>query len=355
MSCGSDQGPGTGSDPVDDFDRKQMLSDWADGIIIPSYEAYILSLDSMKQSALVFTQQMSEENLSRLRESWRGAYIKWQHVAMFEIGKAEQISLRNYTNVYPCDTAELINNISSGNYNLELPSTIDMQGFPALDYMLNGLSQTDNAILEIYNADVTYALYLNQLCERLYALSNEVLNDWKTNYRIAFVENFASSATGSVDKLVNDFVYYYERHLRAAKVGIPSGVFSGKTESQTVEALYASDMSKTLLLNALDACQNFFNGIPTYDGFEGLSLAQYLDYLNTIKSGADLSKLINDQFERTRDQINDLDENFRQQIESDNIQMLEVYDALQMNVILLKVDMMQALNVRVDYVDADGD
>lgn len=355
MSCGTEQGPGSGPDPVDDFDRKQMLSDWADGIIIPSYEAYVASLDSMRQSASDFTQQLSLDNLERLRESWRGAYINWQYVAMFEIGKAEELSLRNYTNVYPCDTDVLIDNISSGSYNLELPSTIDVQGFPALDYMINGLEQSDSEIVDIYRADASYAIYLNQLCERLLTISNSVLTDWKTTYRSVFVENFASSATGSVDKLVNDYVYYYERHLRAGKVGIPAGVFSGKTEPQTVEALYASDMSKTLLLHALDACQNFFNGFPVYQGFEGQSLAQYLDYLNTIKTGADLSTLINDQFDNARTEINDLNEDFRQQIESDNIQMLEVYDALQLNVILLKVDMMQAFNVRVDYVDADGD
>ena len=355
MSCGGGKGPGTGLEPVDDFDRKQMLSDWADGIIIPAYEAYVLSLDSMKQSAEAFAQQTSPSKLAVLRESWREAYAKWQYVAMFEIGKAEELSLRSYTNVYPCDTNALIDNISSGNYKLELPSTIDMQGFPALDFMLNGLAPTDIEITDIYTADASYAFYLRQLCERLYSLTKEVLNDWKANYRSAFIENFASSATGSVDKLVNDFVYYYERHLRAGKVGIPAGVFSGKIEAQTVEALYAADMSRTLLLHALDACQKFFNGLPAYDGFEGQSLAQYLDYLNTIKTGADLSKLINEQFQSAREEINDLDEDFRQQIQSDNIQLLEAYDALQMNVIFLKVDMMQALNIRVDYVDADGD
>ena len=69
MSCGGGQGPGTGLESVDDFDRKQMLSDWADGIIIPAYEAYVLSLNSMKQSAEAFAQQTSPSKLAALRES----------------------------------------------------------------------------------------------------------------------------------------------------------------------------------------------------------------------------------------------------------------------------------------------
>jgi len=35
--------------------------------------------------------------------------------------------------------------------------------------------------------------------------------------------------------------------------------------------------------------------------------------------------------------------------------MLSTYDGLQKNVVLLKVDMLQALNINVDFVDADGD
>jgi hypothetical protein len=35
--------------------------------------------------------------------------------------------------------------------------------------------------------------------------------------------------------------------------------------------------------------------------------------------------------------------------------MLETYNELQRNVVFIKVDMLQALSIDVDYVDADGD
>ena len=35
--------------------------------------------------------------------------------------------------------------------------------------------------------------------------------------------------------------------------------------------------------------------------------------------------------------------------------MLIAYDVIQANVVFLKVDMLQVLNISVDYVDADGD
>jgi hypothetical protein len=35
--------------------------------------------------------------------------------------------------------------------------------------------------------------------------------------------------------------------------------------------------------------------------------------------------------------------------------MILAYDALQQNVVYFKLDMMQALNITVDYIDSDGD
>ena len=35
--------------------------------------------------------------------------------------------------------------------------------------------------------------------------------------------------------------------------------------------------------------------------------------------------------------------------------MLITFDVIQANVYLLKVDMLQKLNISIDYVDADGD
>jgi hypothetical protein len=74
-----------------------------------------------------------------------------------------------------------------------------------------------------------------------------------------------------------------------------------------------------------------------------------------VKNGSDLSSLINAQFESARTKVNGLQANFVNQIESDNSKMLETYDELQRNVILMKVDMLQSLSIDINYVDADGD
>ena len=73
------------------------------------------------------------------------------------------------------------------------------------------------------------------------------------------------------------------------------------------------------------------------------------------KEGLLLSEYINNQFDIARSKTNELNEDFAQQVETNNNSLLETYDQLQKNVVNLKVDMMQAFNISVDFVDADGD
>ena len=109
------------------------------------------------------------------------------------------------------------------------------------------------------------------------------------------------------------------------------------------------------MLTAVKASQDFFNGKYFNNNTTGESFKTYLDFLNSIKNGEDLGGLINAQFNAAETQANELNNNFALQIETDNTKMLSTYDELQRNVILLKVDMLQALSINVDYVDADGD
>lgn len=345
--------------PQDNFDRQAMLSNWANKNIIPGYTAFATKTEALKVAGTAFANEANEANLTTLKDTWLAAYVVWQRVSMFEIGKAEELRLRNNLNIYPTDVAALEENVLQGGYNLELNSEIDQQGFPALDYLLFGIKDSEAAILEFYTTNENanqYLSYLVELVTRIDDLTDTVLADWNDKFKDEFIANSGNSATASVDKLVNDFLFYYEANLRAGKVGIPAGVFSGNPLSDRVEAFYKKEGSKILLLEALDATQDFFNGYEFGSSTtRNESLSAYLDALNTVKDGADLTSLINNQFDAARTTINDLNDNFAAQVETDNSKMLATYDQLQLNVVLLKVDMLQALNITVDYVDADGD
>ena len=116
-------------------------------------------------------------------------------------------------------------------------------------------------------------------------------------------------------------------------------------------ALFQGIVSGSFGCDSID----FFNGVHFNSTQSGESLKSYLDFLNTIIEGENLSSLINNQFDVAMNASESLGDDFYNQVETNNSIMLTNYDALQANVILLKVDMFQALNIRVDFVDADGD
>ena len=75
------------------------------------------------------------------------ANLKWQKVEMFNIGKAEEIYFSSTMNVYPANESRIESNVLSGEYDLSNPNNNTAQGFPALDYLLYGIGETENEII----------------------------------------------------------------------------------------------------------------------------------------------------------------------------------------------------------------
>ncbi|MBC3757810.1 imelysin family protein [Hyunsoonleella sp. SJ7] len=346
-SSSSDDGP-TG--PSDTFDRGALLTNLADNIIIPAFEDLNTNLGALKTSKEAFVASPNQNNLDALRTSWLSAYKSWQFVEMFNIGKAEEIAFGFQMNVYPTNTEDIENNIANGTYDLTHVNNNDAVGFPTVDYLLYGVAGDDTAILAKYN-DAKYITYLSDVIDQMKSLTETVLNDWKGSYRNAFISQTGNTTTSALNKLTNDFVFYFEKGLRANKIGIPAGNFSATPLPEKVEAFYAKSISKELALEALEAVQDFFNGNAFSNGASGESFKSYLVHVERN----DLATLINSRLNDAEQKIQALNADFTSQINSDNTKMTQAYDALQMVVVSLKVDMLQAFNISVDYVDADGD
>ena len=339
----------------DDFNRTPLLENIVDNMIIPSHNQLLVELNELKTAADLFSANPSIITLSELRDNWVDAYIAWQYVEMFNIGQAAVLRYNKRMNIYPTNTIDINDNILNEETDISQYSdaVFATQGFPALDYMLYGLDQDSNMVINYYTGvdGVKYISYLNLLIDVMIGYTNEVITYWQDN-RSSFVSSTDNTVTSSLNKLTNDFIYYYEKGFRANKIGIPAGVYSNGAIPSSVEAYYKRDLSKTLCLVALDASHNFFIGKHFNTSTQGVSMKDYVDYIAT---NSNLSTTIIDQFDNARIKINLLDQDFVAQIASDNILMLQAFDAVQIAVISLKTDMLLLLGISVDYVDADGD
>jgi hypothetical protein len=344
------------SENTQNFDRQAMLTFWSDQIIIPAYNRLYEDLALLKAAIVDFNQDPDQDKMEVVRSKWFEAYTTWQHVEMFNVGKAEEIYFSSHMNIYPVNVERVTANINSGVYDLENPNNYAAQGFPTLDYLLYGIGPNEGEIIEQFrNSEGKYSNYLLAVIDQMIFKTTQVVEDW-VNFRDEFVQSVENTATSSINKLTNDFIFYFEKGLRANKFGIPAGVFSVNELPDRVEGYYSRSFSKSLALESLQAVKNFFIGNAFETESEtGISFQAYLQFLNAEQQGVKLEDEILNNLDQAIEKVNELDTDFVSQINTDNFAMLVTFDQIQEVVILFKVDMLQVFNINVDYADADGD
>ena len=354
IACSSNDNDGG---TVAGYDRTALLTSWADNIIIPTFTDYQAKVNTLQQKAAAFNATPDTNGLTQLRAAWLDAYKTFQHTGIFDLGKASDLYLIESANTYPADAAGIEANISEGGYNLQQNSQFPKQGYPGLDYLINdGGADTDNGIVFSYSTSAARRQYLTDVVARLKQTADAIVADWNGGYRATFIANNGNSVSSAVNQLTNNFVKNFEKDVRAPKVGIPAGIFSnGQTYPGNVEAYYKNDVSKLLLTEAVQASQDFFNGKYYSSATTGPGLKAYLDAINATGSGQPLSTVINNQYAACFTSINNLSNSFSEQVTNDNSKMLAAYNVLQQQVQNIKVSMLQALSIPIDYVDGDGD
>jgi hypothetical protein len=334
--------------------RSALLENVTNHIIIPAHENLKDELENLNNKVLYFESNPTILTLSELRDAWVKAYMSWQSVEMFCIGKSEEIDYAKTMNTYPCSVDRINDRLLGQPYDLSQGgmNSWKTQGFPALDYMLYGLDSDSNMIIDYYiGPDAEAHLkYVNDVVTQMLANTNLVLEDLETN-KASFIESDGNTASSSMNILTNDFIYYYEKGLRANKIGFPCGKLLNEPYELGVEAYYRQDISKLLALESLNACKDFIMGKGINSDISGFS---YDDFLSANGDESLSADIINGLSE-AEIAINNLDNNFRLQILKDNLAMEDAYDELQDVVVLLKVNMLYSLNITVDYQDTDGD
>ena len=341
---------------VSSFDHEQMLTNWADNIIIPSIINFENSLVKLKNSASIFVNDPSNETLSVLKEEWLNSFLKWQHLEMFDVGLAEEIYYKNRINLYPANVNRIENNISNQNYDLNASSNFSSQGFNGLDYLLFGIGQNEEEIILKYTLEESkYGKYFLEIIDKMMELTTQVKDSWDDEFRDEFIKSTDNTSTSSINQVINDFIFYFEKGYRANKIGIPAGRYSDGPLPDRIEAYHGKKYSKILILEATDAIDNFYNGRFSNDiNSSGLSINDYLSYMESDQDDK-LAEKINEQLKKIKTKLTELNTDFSEQIRQDNLEMLITFDIIQANVVFLKVNLLQKLNINIDYADADGD
>lgn len=341
------------------FDRQEMLANLADHMIIPSYDSLDRAVFALGGAVEGFIAAPDITKLTQTKMVFEKAYHTWQRAAFWEFGPAFDILLMSSANSFPADRANIDNNISSGSYDLNTISGQDEKGFPAIDYLLNGIADTDAGVVDMFTTDANAEhrkAYLLAVSDDIKTRVQGVVAGWSTsgdNYREAFIERDGTDVGSSIGLMVNELNKFFERETRDKKIGIPLGKRSqGIAIPANVEAGY-SDISISLASENLEAIYDFYMGKGAEA--DGLSFYEYLEALNAQYNGGLLADAIKDQFKVAIKEVGEIPSPYDETVETNPAPAEEAYLELQKLVILLKADMPSALGVLVTYQDNDGD
>jgi hypothetical protein len=260
--------------------------------------------------------------------------------------------MRNGLNSFPADTLQILNNITSGSYDLNTVNNLRAKGFPALDYLLFG--KTPQQVVDLFTTDADAPKrkqYLNDVLLQIQTKSAAAYNEWNNTYISTFIAASGTDVGSSVGMLVNDLSFESERNRRD-RVGNALGyigvIAGGVLLPASVEAYY-SGYSKELLIENLQQLKKLYQG-GSSSGFD-----DYLEYLKADYNGTPLSIEISNQFDKTILAAQNVPVVFSTAVSTNNAEMQTLFLELKRLTVLLKVDMSSQLGVVINYSDNDGD
>lgn len=341
VSC--DKNKGTDDPLKTDFNKASILQNVGSNIIIANYEKLDAEMIQFELKYAAFVNDQTPANFTSAQNAWKSTYIQWEKSLMFEFGPAMEQLFKVSLGTFPTDTTKVLNNISSGTYDLSQVSNATAQGLPVFDFLF----YRKNAIG--FFSQTKYAKYGTDLIAKMKSQTEIILNKWKSNYLSTFVASTGTETTSSFPMMVNEFVKSYEE-CKWTKIGIPTGRQSlGIQLPEYIETRY-SKQSFALMLANIKALQRVFNGNKE-DGTAGVGFDDYLVALERT----DLSNKINTELDGIVALINAFTTDFETALTNNPAGLDALYTKVHNLTVSLKTDMTSAFGVMITYQDNDGD
>lgn len=335
-----------------EFDRQAMLTNIGQNVILPNYQDFKTKTRTLQKGIESFVTEPNVSNLEEARSAFNAAYQSWQRVTPYNFGPAKQMALRSNLNTFPTDGDAIESRIQQNEYQWG-PYDNDTKGFPALDYLLYK-EQGNETIVESFK-DSDRGQYLAAVADDIAKQSQKVYNRWQSadgNYIETFINATGNDKGSSLALMVNQLNFDFEI-IKDEKLGIPAGKKSmGEIFPKKVEAYYSQE-SLPLLKANLNAIENLFMG--RYEGNDKLGLDDHLDALNAERDGKLLSQVINNQFSKIRENLENIPQPMPSAIKDKHEKVNASFRAIKRQVVFIKTDMPSALGVRITYQDNDGD
>ncbi|MBN8682988.1 MAG: imelysin family protein [Chitinophagales bacterium] len=346
-ACGDNNKPSGNN-----FDRRGMLTHFAEQIIVPAYTDAREQATLMEQEWQLFEADPTELRLWNVQQRWFTAYSAFLKVSAFNFGPAAESglnkSLAEELATFPVSSTKIENYISANDTTFNNFDR-DTRGFMALDYLW---FKADAATLTAELRDnPNRRLYVSAVLRHLRESLQTVLNRY-TLYRQEFPNNNGTDAGSSTSALYNEFVKSFEV-AKNFKVGLPAGKRPGQTqaEPQKVEGYYSARSLELLRIHLFVLQDIYYGRAPGNDG------VGFKEYLDAVAGGPDLVSATEGQWAQVKIALNALptDRPLSQLIAENDSRVDALHTELQKMTRFWKSDMSSLLGIAITYSSGDGD
>jgi predicted lipoprotein len=361
FSCKKSSAPATNNNSAG---KDSILLNIGNNIILPSYQAYLVAVNSLDSSIIDFNQSPNSTRLSNVQVLFKNTYVAWQSVSEYNgFGPASvNIPPLSGLNLFPANATLVDNNISaigSTTININSFANQNAKGFPALDYLLFGNNNT--TLLTDFTTDANAAnrkQYLALVSRDIKTETNNTVTAWSAtggNYINTFTTSSGNSVSSSLGLLLNSVDQDLEI-LKNYRLGAPLGLIFTSTTSPTQVEAYYSGISAQLAVTQLKALQSVYLG--TGANGTGLGLTTYLSNSKAVYAtinGPTLDSTIKAKLASTITDLEGVADPLSATIQTNPTLATQAFNETQQLVVLLKTDMPSLLGVAITYGDNDGD
>jgi uncharacterized protein len=280
--------PSPSPGPSDDDARREVLSDLATRLILPTLRAVDTDVSTLADSVAAWANAPADATArSAAQAAWRDAMDPVQRAEVLQIGPAARstepggMDLRDQLYAYPLINLCGIHNAAYADTPITTLSPINTTGLGALEYLLFANGNTDCPAPDGVNGPAKRAEHAARIATRAAEVATELRNEWETSGD-DFVTQYATAGAGSTVfdtpqmalNALSTAIFYAEKETKDRKIANPTGFgATGLPECPTascperVESRFAEASGAHLAAN-LETFRALFTGV---DGGRGLN------------------------------------------------------------------------------------
>ncbi|CAM1333346.1 imelysin family protein [Tenacibaculum aestuariivivum] len=312
---------------------------------------FVSQTTTFKQQINSFKQTPLLENLIATQNSWKSVMNTWKQLELYNLGAIENSFIHFEINRWKTNT-NLINSYIEGTDDINEAyinsKGSSAKGLAALEYLLFSSNNTQEVLNTLTNNNIRRLSYLLALADDLENKAIQLEALWINN-KNTFITSVENSINGSQNQLTNAMVSLLEEII-IAKLGDPLGEqTNGVSDINLLEA-YRSGYSLNIIYKHLIAIEKCYTG----NFKENTIQWGYDNYLNLIGK-ATLNKKIKESFTDCKLKISSIKNPLREELINNKQNVVNLRASFTNLLILIKVDLANAIGSTITISDNDGD